>query len=106
MEASKLADTTKKVIEENNYHNIIEVIEKRAEDINPDEIEKVDIIVSEWMGFYLVHEGMLESVIKARDLFLKEDGLIFPSVAKLYMAPCQAPPFYEFWNDIYGVSMQ
>jgi hypothetical protein len=25
--------------------------------------EKVDIIVSEWMGFYLLHESMLESVL-------------------------------------------
>ena len=36
--------------------------------------EKVDVIVSEWMGFYLVHESMLNSVIKARDKFLTEDG--------------------------------
>ena len=25
--------------------------------------EKVDIIVSEWMGFYLLHESMLDSVL-------------------------------------------
>nr|XP_023022687.1 probable protein arginine N-methyltransferase 6.1 [Leptinotarsa decemlineata] len=37
--------------------------------------EKVDIIVSEWMGFYLLHEAMLDSVIVARDKFLKQDGI-------------------------------
>lgn len=33
--------------------------------------EKVDIIVSEPIGFLLVHERMLESYITARDRFLK-----------------------------------
>lgn len=31
--------------------------------------EKVDVIVSEWMGFYLVHESMLGSVLYARDRY-------------------------------------
>jgi hypothetical protein len=31
--------------------------------------EQVDIIVSEWMGFYLVHESMLDSVLFARDKY-------------------------------------
>ena len=32
---------------------------------------EVDIIVSEWMGYYLVHESMLNTVIYARDKWLK-----------------------------------
>lgn len=51
--------------------------------------EKVDIIISEWMGFYLLHEGMLDSVIFARDKFLKPGGLMFPESAALYCAPCR-----------------
>lgn len=93
-------------MEENNCKDVIEVIEKRVEDIDPSSIEKVDVIVSEWMGFYLVHEGMLESVIKARDLFLKVNGSLFPDKAKLYVAPCQLPDFNSFWDDVYGVSMK
>ncbi|XP_020282574.1 protein arginine N-methyltransferase 6 isoform X2 [Pseudomyrmex gracilis] len=61
---------------------------------------------SEWMGFHLVHEGMLDSVLFARDHFLQEDGLLFPSVAKLYASPCQLPTMYKFWDDICGVSMR
>jgi hypothetical protein len=33
--------------------------------------EKVDVIISEWMGFYLLHESMLGSVLYARDRWLK-----------------------------------
>jgi len=38
--------------------------------------EKVDIIVSEWMGYFLLYESMLNSVLVARDKFLKEDGKV------------------------------
>ena len=31
--------------------------------------EKVDVIVSEWMGYCLLYESMLSSVIMARDRF-------------------------------------
>ena len=32
---------------------------------------KVDILVSEWMGYALLYEAMLDSVIAARDLYLR-----------------------------------
>ncbi|EZA55418.1 Protein arginine N-methyltransferase [Ooceraea biroi] len=106
VEASMLARTIEQVLVENNVQNKVEVIHCKVEDICPSNVEKVDIIVSEWMGFYLVHEGMLDSVLYARDNFLREDGLLFPSVAKLYASPCQLPSMYEFWDDVYGVSMR
>ncbi|KAJ8670484.1 hypothetical protein QAD02_001743 [Eretmocerus hayati] len=106
VEASNLANIIPQVAAENNVVDKVQVIPKLAEDINPCEIEKVDIIVSEWMGFYLIHEGMLDSVIFSRDNFLKEGGLMFPSVAKIYAAPCQFPCYNELWNDVCGVSMK
>nr|XP_012225402.1 PREDICTED: protein arginine N-methyltransferase 6 [Linepithema humile] len=106
VEASALAEAIEQVLIENNVQNIIQVIHSKVEDILPDSLEKVDIIVSEWMGFYLVHEGMLDSVLFARDNFLQEDGLLFPSIAKLYISPCQLPSMYDFWEDVCGVSMR
>ena len=52
--------------------------------------EKVDVIISEWMGFYLLHESMLDAVIFARDKFLKnnECSAMLPSHATIYSAPC------------------
>ncbi|XP_011644303.1 probable protein arginine N-methyltransferase 6.1 [Pogonomyrmex barbatus] len=106
VEASELAKNIEQVTTENNVQDKIEVIHSKIEDIDPNNLEKVDIIVSEWMGFYLVHEGMLDSILFARDYFLREDGLLFPWIAKLYASPCQLPSMYEFWNDICGVSMR
>lgn len=41
-------------------------------------VEKVDIIISEWMGYCLFYESMLDTVLYARDKWLKEDGMLFP----------------------------
>lgn len=46
----------------------------------------VDIIISEWMGYVLLYESMFDSVIDARDKFLKPDGLMFPSKASIHLA--------------------
>lgn len=54
-----------------------------------------DIIVSEWMGNALLCEGMLPTVLCARDRWLRSDGLLLPSHASLLTAafhsPVQAP---------------
>lgn len=106
VEASMLAIIVEQVSIANNLQDKIEVIHNKVEDIQPDSLEKIDIIVSEWMGFYLVHEGMLDSVLFARDNFLREDGLLFPAIAKLYATPCELPSMYEFWDNVCGVNMR
>jgi len=67
---------------------------------------KVDIIISEWMGFYMLHERMLDSVIMARDKFLKPEGLMFPSHCMLYASPCALPDLYSEWDNVCGVKMR
>ena len=48
----------------------------------------VDIIISEWMGYFLLRESMLDSVIRARELFLKpKSGMLLPSHATMFIAP-------------------
>jgi protein arginine N-methyltransferase 1 len=47
------------------------VIKGKIEDIQlPDGIEKVDIIIAEWMGYCLFYDSIIQSVIYARDKFL------------------------------------
>jgi len=47
----------------------------------PGKYKKVDIIVSEWMGYFLLFESMLDTVLVARDRFLVPDGLMLPDQA-------------------------
>ncbi len=52
--------------------------------------EKVDIIISEWMGYFLLRESMLDSVLTARDKWLKPGGSLFPSHARMFFAPIRS----------------
>lgn len=73
-------------------------------------VDKVDIIVSEWMGYCLLYEAMLDSVIWARDRYLQPDGLMVPSHINMWMAPVSDAEYvddhFEFWRDIYGFDMK
>ncbi|KAK6146613.1 hypothetical protein DH2020_020482 [Rehmannia glutinosa] len=107
VDASDIAVQANEVIKANNLSDTIIVLHGRVEDV---EIEdKVDVIVSEWMGYMLLYESMLGSVITARDRWLKPGGLILPSYATLYMAPISHPDRYgesiDFWRNVYGIDM-
>lgn len=103
VEASKIAKLSQELIKDNGLQDKIEVINEKVENIKLK--EKVDIIISEWMGFYLFHESMFDSVVIARDKFLKKDGMMFPSHAKIYAAPCSMNTVFKdqisFWDDVY-----
>uniref|UniRef100_A0A1L8DM44 type I protein arginine methyltransferase n=1 Tax=Nyssomyia neivai TaxID=330878 RepID=A0A1L8DM44_9DIPT len=106
IEASNTAKLAEEIVAENECQEVIEVFHGRVEDFQlPPGTEAVDIIVSEWMGFYLVHESMLASYLYARDKFLKKDGLMFPDTASIYTAPCQLPQMFEHWEDFAGIRM-
>lgn len=104
VEASRLSDACEQIAQHNGYGQVIQVIHGRIEDIELD--VKADIIISEWMGFYLLHESMLNSVIVARDKWLKEDGLMLPSSADIYICPVSMKDYvkehFHFWQDVYG----
>lgn len=108
VEASNIANLAKKNVKQNGFESVIEVHQTKIEDFQIDGADQrqIDIIVSEWMGFYLLHEGMLDSVLLARDKFLKESGSMFPENATIYVAPCRLPAFFETWNTYDGVNME
>ncbi|KAF2003616.1 S-adenosyl-L-methionine-dependent methyltransferase, partial [Amniculicola lignicola CBS 123094] len=108
---SDIAKKAKENIAKNGYENKITVIQGRIEDFNTERQigkDKVDIIISEWMGYGLLFEGMLDSVLRARDLYLKPDGLLFPSYCTMLVAPIADRQWVaesngeKFWKDVYG----
>ncbi|CAB3990689.1 probable arginine N-methyltransferase [Paramuricea clavata] len=106
IEASNISLIARDIVRQNNFQNIIEVFSCQVEDFILPNSEKVDVIISEWMGFYLLHESMLDSVILARDRFLKDSGTMFPSKASIYACPSNLNGFYEqeidFWDTVHG----
>jgi hypothetical protein len=75
-------------------------------------VDQVDIIVSEWMGVYLVHESMLQSIIYARDKYLRKDGLglLYPSIAYLYICPIESKKYIDeqlnYWDKFYNFDFE
>ncbi|KAG9475892.1 hypothetical protein GDO78_003994, partial [Eleutherodactylus coqui] len=61
------------IIRLNNLEDRISLIKGRIEEIDLP-VEKVDIIISEWMGYFLLFESMLDSVIYAKDKYLRAEG--------------------------------
>ena len=49
--------------------------------------EKVDTIISEPLGTFLLNERMLETFVIARQKFLKPGGRMFPTKAELFLVP-------------------
>ena len=73
-------------------------------------VPEVDIIISEWMGYFLLYESMLDCVLWARDKYLKKDGgKMLPDRAQIYVAAIEDGEYKNqklgFWRNVYGVDM-
>lgn len=72
--------------EGNQGNGVIEVVQGMVEELgNANHIKphSIDVLLSEWMGYCLLYESMLSSVIFARDHWLKPGGAILPDTATL-----------------------
>lgn len=49
---------------------VITIVKGKVEEVELEGVEKVDIIISEWMGYCLFYESMLDTVLYARDKWL------------------------------------
>jgi type I protein arginine methyltransferase len=112
VDASNSVAVARKLAEANGYGDKVIVVKGKIEEITLP--EKVDIIVSEPIGFLLVHERMLESYVVARERFLKPNGLMFPTTGSIVLSPFSDDAVYKeqmdkvaFWNvqDFYGVDI-
>lgn len=84
VEYTDMANQARKLVESNGLSGVVEVIQSSVEDL---ELPcKVDIIISEWMGYILLRESMLDSVIRARNKWMKPEGSMFPSHATMFWA--------------------
>ncbi|XP_045165871.2 protein arginine N-methyltransferase 6-like isoform X2 [Mercenaria mercenaria] len=110
IEASDMAEQTQAIVDENKMSDRIDVVHNTVETVVFP--EKLDVIVSEWMGYCLFYESMLPCVLQCRDRWLKKDGVMLPSTASLYIAPFTDNDYenrLEFWSEVrsvYKLSME
>ncbi|CAL8351641.1 unnamed protein product [Merluccius merluccius] len=96
------------IVRSNQLEDKITLIKGRIEDISLP-VEKVDIIISEWMGYFLLFESMLDSVLYARDLYLADGGSVYPDLCNISLAALGDAQKHQdhiaFWDDVYGFNM-
>ncbi|EOD41259.1 hypothetical protein EMIHUDRAFT_53207, partial [Emiliania huxleyi CCMP1516] len=110
VEATSMAKHARRLAAANGVGDVVVVLEGYMEQVTLP--EQVDVIVSEWMGYFLLRESMLDpailAVLTARDKWLKPGGALFPSSASIYLAPlCSslyAPKLREFEREVSGWS--
>jgi len=108
IENASIATHARKIIKDNGFEDVITIIKGKVEEVELP-VAKVDIIISEWMGYFLLYESMLDTVLYARDKWLSPDGILLPDRAVLMMAAIEDEDYKRekigFWDDVYGVNM-
>ncbi|XP_025414682.1 histone-arginine methyltransferase CARMER isoform X1 [Sipha flava] len=84
VEASSMAQHAQTLVDANNLGDKVFVVAGKIEEIELP--EKVDVIISEPMGYMLYNERMLETYLHAKK-WLKPGGKMYPSKGDLHIAP-------------------
>ena len=108
IEFADIADYANEIIKKNNLSDKITIIKSKVEDVKLP-VDKVDIIISEWMGYFLLYESMLDTVLFARDKWLNKDGYMLPDHCTITLAGIEDTDYkaskVNFWENVYGVDM-
>jgi predicted RNA methylase len=76
VEETSIAVLAQELVVANGVEDVVQVIHGDVLEVEPP--ERVDVIVSEWLGGFGIDEGMLVPVIAARDRWLKPGGVMIP----------------------------
>ncbi|KAI1416068.1 protein arginine N-methyltransferase 1 [Hypoxylon sp. FL1857] len=105
VDMSTIIFKAKEIVKVNGMADKITLIQGKMEEIELP-FPKVDIIISEWMGYFLLYESMLDTVLYARDKYLAKDGLIFPDKATIFACGIEDGEYKDekigFWDNVYG----
>lgn len=110
VDMSTMTSTAQAVADRNGFGDVITIVRGKAEEVDlplaPG--EKVDIIISEWMGYALLYECMLQSVLVARDRFLAPGGTVLPNKTTIVLEVADERPGtgpLDFWDQVYGFDL-
>jgi len=94
VDMSTIIEKAREIVEVNGMSDKITLLQGKMEDVQLP-FPEVDIIISEWMGYFLLYESMLDTVLWARDRYLKKGGLIFPDKAVIFAAGIEDGDYKE-----------
>ncbi len=107
VERTSIAELAQCIVRDNHAEDRIHVMQNDMEALELP--EKVDVIVSEWLGGYGVDENLLPVVVHARDRWLKPGGAMIPETVTSWMAPAYDDLLQQdvdFYNSTpYGIHL-
>ncbi|KAM4845430.1 protein arginine N-methyltransferase 3 isoform 1-T1 [Thomomys bottae] len=96
------------IIRLNKLEDTITLIKGKIEEVHLP-VEKVDVIISEWMGYFLLFESMLDSVLYAKNKYLAKGGSVYPDLCTINLVAVSDVDKHAeriaFWDDVYGFNM-
>ncbi|KAI9660064.1 MAG: type I protein arginine N-methyltransferase Rmt1 [Bathelium mastoideum] len=105
VDMSTIIEKAREIVAVNGMADKITLLQGKMEEVELP-FPQVDIIVSEWMGYFLLYESMLDTVLYARDKYLVPGGLIFPDKASIHLAGIEDGEYKEekigFWDRVWG----
>ncbi|ODM23439.1 putative protein arginine N-methyltransferase [Aspergillus cristatus] len=105
VDMSSIIEKAREIVEVNGLTSKITLLQGKMEEVELP-FPKVDIIISEWMGYFLLYESMLDTVLYARDRYLNPGGKIFPDKATMYVAAIEDGEYKDdkigFWDNVWG----
>ncbi|XP_029416452.1 protein arginine N-methyltransferase 3 isoform X2 [Nannospalax galili] len=96
------------IIRLNRLEDTVTLIKGKIEEVRLP-VEKVDVIISEWMGYFLLFESMLDSVLYAKNKYLGKGGSVYPDICTISLVAVSDVSKHAdriaFWDDVYGFNM-
>jgi SAM-dependent methyltransferase len=102
IDQSEIAQSAANLVKANGLQSVVRVFRGPSLELAID--EKVDLLISEWLGHLAFVEGMLDDVLVARDRHLRENGRMLPMKVAAILAPIDDPVLYAhdgpgFWRE-------
>jgi len=106
VDASDIIHHARRIVEANGCQGKVLLLNGTMEKVSlPEGVSKVDVIVSEWMGYAALYESMLPSVMLARDRYLVPGGCVLPTACPMFIT-ASSHNSLGFWDDCYGFDMR
>ena len=113
VDKSNIVKIARDNVQENGFNGRIEVEHGKIESFElSQKLSNIDVIISEWMGYFLLFECMLDSVIWARDHIKTKFGKnvhIYPRFYSMWLCALDDSELREnnvnFWSNVYGFKM-
>ena len=104
IEQNKIIEEAEELAKFNGLEKKIVFIKERSDRVELP--EKVDVIISELIGYFGLEENLLHFKINARERFLKPGGKLVPAWIELYLVPVEAEKIWKENDNLLSFGTQ